>query len=134
MSHHIAWEQHSKTVTTTIRDITPEGVKMEVNYQGKVSGKLAGMTTGTTTIISKIDGSSTWEDKLMGMTEKGEMFVAWGKGTGKMTSPGMTSWEGESQAMSQSPDLHWLNNLKFKVSGTADLAKGEAHGQFADGK
>jgi hypothetical protein len=134
MSHHIAWEQHSKTVTTTIRDITPEGVKMEINYQGKVSGKIAGMTTGTTTVVSKLDGSSTWEDKLMGMTEKGEMFVAWGKGTGKMTTPGKTTWEGESQAMSQSPDLHWLNNLKFKVSGTADFAKGEAHGEFADGK
>jgi len=134
MTHHAAWEQHSKTVSTTIRDITPEGVKMEINYQGKVSGKFAGMTTGTTTIVSKLDGSSTWEDKLIGMTEKGDMFVAWGKGTGKMTSPGMTSWEGEAQAMSQSPGLSWLNNAKFKSSGTADLAKGEAHGEFADAK
>jgi len=134
MSHHIAWEQHSKTVTTTIRDITPEGVKMELNWQGKATGKLAGMTTGTTTIVSKTDGSSTWEDKLIGMTEKGEMFVAWGKGTGKMTTPGTTVWEGEAQAMSQSPGLSWLNNMKFKSTGTADMAKGEAHGQFADSK
>jgi hypothetical protein len=121
-------------VTTTIRDITPEGVKMEINYQGKISGKFAGMTTGTTTVIAKPDGSSTWEDKLMGMTEKGDMFVAWGKGTGKMTTPGVTTWEGESQTMSQSPSLSWLNNMKFKGTGTADLAKGEAHGQFSDSK
>lgn len=134
MSHHVAWEQRSKTVSTSVREITPEGVKLEMNWQGKATGKVDGMTTGTTTIISKPDGSSTWEDKMIGMTAKGEMFVAWGKGTGKMTSPGITTWEGESQAMSQSPSFAWLNNLKFKSTGTADLAKGEAHGQFAESK
>ncbi|HTT45863.1 MAG TPA: hypothetical protein VMH38_07635 [Thermoplasmata archaeon] len=134
MSDHISWEQRSKTVSTTVREITPEGVKFESNYQGQVSGKFTGMTTGTTVVIAKPDGTSTWEDKLFGMTAKGEMFVAWGKGTGKMTAPGVTVWEGEAQAMSQSPALAWLNNLKFKTTGKADMAKGEAHGQFAETK
>ena len=63
-----------------------------------------------------------------------ESILEFYRSPGKMTSPGMTAWEGESQAMSQSPGLTWLNNSKFKVMGTADLAKGEAHGQFADSK
>jgi hypothetical protein len=130
MAEDTAWEQHSKTVTTAVREITPDGIKLEFNYEGKTSGRVKAQTNGTTTVWAKPDGSSTWEDKLLGMTSNGDMFVAWGKGTGRMTTPGTTTWEGEVQTMSQSPGLSWLNNLRFKATGTADMGKGESRGQF----
>ena len=124
------WEQHSKTVSTTVRDISKDGIKFEINHTAETSGKLKGHVTGTTTIWMKTDGSSEWEEKNMGMTAEGDFFAGWGKGTGKMTGPGATSWEGEVHVMSQAPKLAWLNEAKIWASGTADQAKGESHAKF----
>ena len=130
MADESVWEMHTKTTSTAVREITPEGIKLEFNYQGQTSGKLKASVMGTTTVWAKPDGSSTWEDKLMGMTMTGEMFAGSGKGSGKMSAPGTTAWEGEAQLMSQSPGLNWVNNLKFRATGSADMAKGESKGSF----
>lgn len=122
-------EHATKTTTTTVREITPQGVTLEVNYTGEISGKLKAMSMGTTTIWMKTDGSSTWEDKLIANTHDGQMFVGMGKGTAKMMAGGKQEWSGESQMMSSSENLKWLND-KFKVAGVADPAKGGGSGKW----
>jgi hypothetical protein len=123
------WEQQTKSTSTAIREINPDGVKIEVNYHGEVTGKLKAMTMGTTTIWMKSDGTSTWEDKLIGNTPEGDMFVGTAKGTGKMAAGGRQDWTGETQLMSASPKLSWLNG-KYHASGVADPQKGGSSGKF----
>lgn len=130
MAEDPAWEQHVKTVTTTVRAISAEGVTLEMNYQGETKGKLKAQITGTMTLWTKPDGTWTWEDKLLGGTATGDRFVGWGKGSGKPTGGASMGWEGEFQTMSASPALSWLNNAKFRVHGAGDGTGPEAKIQF----
>ena len=123
------WEQTKKSTSTSIREINPDGVKIEINYTGEISGKVQAMSMGTTTVWLKTDGTSTWEDKLIANTHDGDMFVGTAKGTGKMSAGGKQDWVGETQLMSTSPKLAWIN-AKFRGAGTADPAAGGSHGKF----
>jgi hypothetical protein len=119
-------EMRSKTVTTTVKDISPSGVTLELNSEGQSKGKINAQGIATTTVVMKTDGTSTWENKGIFNTNDGDMLVIWGKGTGKSVSPSAQAWEGEMHAMSQSPKLAWLNNAKLWTEGKGDRAKNES--------
>jgi hypothetical protein len=84
----------------------------------------------TVTSWQKTDGTSEWEVKGIATTSEGDMFVGWGKGTGKQTGPTTFEVEGEMTMMSQSPKLAWLNNAKVWAEGVGDQAKGDFVGRF----
>jgi hypothetical protein len=119
-------EIRSKTAGTTIKDISPSGITMELNSEAQTKGKFNAQGVATTTVVMKTDGTSTWENKGMLFTNDGDMLVIWGKGTGKSVSPTAQAWEGEMHAMSQSPKLAWLNNAKLWTEGTGNRAKNES--------
>ena len=123
-------ETHSKIMGVTILDITQDGVKMQINGTGQSKGKYNSNDMSTTTVVNKVDGTSTWESKGIQNTHDGEMLVTWGSGTGKPTGPGSSSWEGEMHIMTQSSKLGWMNNAKFWVEGSGDMAKGESHAKI----
>ncbi len=113
-----------KTSSWTIKEITPNGVKMEMNDEGQITGKYNANFMETTTVNMKPDGTSTWESKGL-HTSGADMLVVMGKGTGKQINPTTTTFEGELTYMTQSPKLAWLNNTKGWCEGTAN--QGERH-------
>jgi hypothetical protein len=120
-------ETHSKISGTTIRDISQNGIKLEINSSGQSNGKYESNDMSTTTVTMKTDGSSEWESKGIQMTKDGEMLAVWGNGTGRPIGPTSQSWEGELHVMTQSPKLAWMNTAKFWIEGSGDQAKGESH-------
>jgi hypothetical protein len=84
----------------------------------------------TTTVVNKVDGTSTWESKGVQNTHEGEMLVMWGSGSSKPTGPTTQMWEGEMHVMTKSTKLAWMNNAKFWIEGSGDMSKGESHAKL----
>jgi hypothetical protein len=123
-------ESNSKIAGTTIRDISQNGIKMEINSMGETKGKYHSNDISTTTVWNKTDGTSEWESKGIQNTRDGDFIAVWGKGTGKSTGPTAQSWEGEMHFMTQSPKLAWMNTANFWIQGSGDMAKGESHAKI----
>lgn len=122
----LLYEVKSKNVTVTIKDIGPNGIQMEMNDRGELSGKIHGTHMDTVSVNVKTDGSNEWSVKSIGNTKDGDMFVAWGGGKGKATGPTGATWSGELHFMSQSPKLAYLNNTTGWVEGQGNMATGES--------
>ncbi len=118
-------ELKAKFVSTTIKDVTQDGIKLEVNNQGQVKGKYEAMHMETTTITQKTDGTAEWETKAVETTPQGDYIIVTGAGQGKVIDPTSMKWEGELQYMTMSPKLAWLNGKKVWVDGTGNNVKGE---------
>lgn len=116
---------HGKFVSTTIRDILPDGIKLEINSQGQLTGKYTAGHMETTTITQKMDASADWESKAMEVTPQGDFIVITGKGHGSARDPGSIKWEGEMKYMTMSPRFSWLNNKKILVEGFGNTATGD---------
>lgn len=123
----LLYEIQGKTNSWTVKEITPHGVKMQMNDQGQSTGKLSAGQVNTVDIFMKTDGTSEWESKAVQRTNDGDMVVVSGRGTGRTTSPTTSAWQGELAFMTQSPKLAWLNNTKGWVEGSADNPQGTYH-------
>ncbi len=123
-------EVRGKMLGTTIKEITPHGIRLEINDTGQVSGtKYNANHMETVTVFQRIDGSSDWESKGIQTTREGDMIVVSGRGKGKSTSPTTSTWDGDVVFMTQSPRLSWLNTTKGWVEGSGNLATGEFTGK-----
>ncbi len=127
-------EVHDKSVTTTVRDISETGIKLEQNSTSQAKGKINGQGMSTVSVALKTDGSSEWQLKGIMNTKEGDFLAVWGSGTGKATGPTTASWTGEVHFMSTSPKLAWLNTAKGWVEGSGDQAKGESWGKVYEQK
>jgi hypothetical protein len=114
-------EYRGKTDSFSIRDISANGVKMENNDVGQVTGKYQANFMETVYIHMKTDGTSEWEGKGIQMAGK-DMVVVTGHGKGHAMPDGSVMFEGEQKFMTQSPTLSWLNNVKGWIEGTATQA------------
>ena len=122
----LLYEIKSKNVTTTIKDIGPNGIQLEMNDQGEISGKLHGTHMDTVSVNAKLDGSSDFTVKSIMNTKDGDMVVVTGGGKGKSTNPQTATWQGELHFMTQSPKLAWLNNSTGWVEGQGNMATGQS--------
>jgi len=119
-------EIRGKTVSRSIKDITPLGIRLELNNEGKfVGGKYVANHLETVSVFQSLDGSLQWETKGLDMTTEGETVVISGRGTGKATGPATIWAEGETVYMTQSPKLAWLNTTKGRVEVTSNNQTGE---------
>jgi hypothetical protein len=123
-------ETRAKAAPLTIKEITPFGIRAEYNDVGQFSGVFTANTNDTVTGFLKNDGTSDWEVKGLWSTKEGDIIVANAHGTGKMTGPNTSFNEGEVLFMTQSPKLSYLNNKKWRVEVTGDMATGESHAKF----
>ncbi len=126
----LLYELHAKNVSTTIKDIGPNGIQLEMNDRGEFSGKLHGNHIDTVTVNQKTDGTNEWQLKSIMNTKDGDMVVVWGSGKGRMSGPTTGNWEGELHFMTQSPKLSWLNNSTGWAEGQGNMATGESHGKI----
>ena len=122
-------EVQGKTITRTIKELSPLGVKIEMNDEGQTTGKYNAAHMETVTVFLKTDGTNEWETKGIQTTRDGDFVVVAGRGTGRSTGPTTATWQGDVHFMTQSPKLAWLNTTKGWVEGTGDMAAGTFHGK-----
>jgi hypothetical protein len=114
-----------KVTSRTIKEITPFGVKLELNTEGVVTGELyTAQHMETVNLFQKTDGTFESEARAIETTKEGDVLVISYKGTGRQT--GLTTLWGESQGivMTQSKKLAQLNNARLKAEVNADWATG----------
>ena len=122
----LLYELKSKNNTTTIKDIGPNGIQLEMNGTGEFNGKLHGGLLDTVSVNMKTDGSNEWQVKSILNTKDGDMVVVWGGGKGQMSGPTTGTWSGELHFMTQSPKLSYLNNTTGWVEGQGNMATRES--------
>ncbi len=119
-------ELREKITSRSITDITPLGVRLELNSEGKFAGgKFIATHMETVRVFQNLDGTLEWEVKALEATLEGDIVVLSGKGTGKVTGPTTLGAQGEVVYMTQSPRLSWLNGMKARVEVTSNNATGE---------
>lgn len=117
----------SKVMLNRILEATSNSMKIEINEQGSITGRYTGIQLDTIESTAKSNGSSTWSGKFMQMTDKGDMIVATGSGTGDPASPkGIVKIRGEGEMWTQSTRLANLNNAKWTCEGESNTRKGSS--------
>jgi len=102
-------------------------LKIEINEEGKITGRYVGTQLDTIQNTANPDGTSTWNGKFMHMTNKGDMIVATGSGTGEPASPrGIIKIRGEGEMWTQSTKLANLNGAKWTCEGESNMRKGSS--------
>ena len=115
----------SKVTLNRIIEITNNSVKIEINEKGTITGRYTGTQLATINNTTNQDGTSSWSGKFMQMTNKGDMIVATGSGTGEpANSKGIVKIRGEGEMWTQSPRLANLNGAKWRCEGESNIKKG----------
>ena len=120
-----------KILSTTIKEITPFGVKLELNLAGQVAGGLyTAQHIETVSIFQKSDWTSETEARAIETTKEGDVLMFSYRGTGKPS--GLTTVWAESEAiiMTQSPRLAQLNNTRIRAEVTGDFATGDVQVKY----
>jgi hypothetical protein len=120
-----------KVLSRTIKEITPFGVRLELNLEGQVTGELyGGQHMETVSLFQKTDGTFENEARAVETTKEGDVLVISFKGTGKQT--GLTTlWgEGEGVVMTQSKKLAQLNGSRIRTEVNADYATGSVEVKY----
>jgi len=123
-------EDRVKATPMTIKEVTPFGIRIEYNNVGEFKGVYNANVNDTVTGFLKNDGTIDWEVKGLQYTKEGDLVIFTGHGTGKVTGPTTNKGEAEIVFVTQSPKLSWLNNRKWRVDVTGDMATGESLGKF----
>jgi hypothetical protein len=123
-------ELRGKSVTTTIKEITPFGVRIATNATGQFTGKYTAPYMDTVNISLNRDGTAQYEMKAIQNTMEGDFVIVTSRGDGKSTSPTTMEFEGEVAYMTQSQKLAWLNTTKGWIEGTANNATGEVQAKI----
>ena len=117
-------EVKEKTTTVTVKDFTPLGIRAEYNLQGEVKGKYNARHIETVTVLFKPDGTVEYEARGINTTSDGEIVLETAKGKGTMGTP-TGPFEGETTFQTASKKLAWLNTVKARHQGTANLMTDE---------
>jgi hypothetical protein len=115
-----------KMVGRTIKEISPFGIRLELNLEGQISGELyTAQHMETVSLFQKTDGTFESEARAIETTREGDLLVISYRGTGKQT--GLTTLWGQSEGiiMTQSKKFAQLNNSRIKAEVTADIATGD---------
>ena len=100
-------------------------MKIEINDEGTITGRYTGTQLATIDNTANQDGTSSWSGKFMQMTNKGDMIVTTGSGTGEhANSKGIVKIRGEGEMWTQSPRLANLNGAKWTCKGESNIRKG----------
>src|SRR5256886_14105859 len=130
MKGELLFEFKAKNNSTSIKYIGPNGVQLQMNDHGEVSGKYPSGHIDTVSVNLKTDGTNEWQLKSIHNTKDGDIVVVWGGGKGRMTSSQTGTWDGEVHFMTQSPKLAWLNNSTGWVERQGKMFTGESSGKI----
>jgi hypothetical protein len=117
----------SKVTLNRILEATSNSAKIEINEEGSITGRYSGIQLDTIESTANPDGTSTWSGKFMHMTNKGDMIVATGSGTGESASQkGIVKIRGEGEMWTHSTSLASLNGAKWTCEGESNTRKGSS--------
>jgi hypothetical protein len=123
-------ELRGKTVTTTVKSVSPFGVNLSSNGVGQFTGKYAAAQTETMNLSLNRDGTVQYEVKAIQNTIEGDFVVVTSVGHGKSTGAPTTALEGEVVFMTDSAKLAWLNTTKGWAEGSVNNVTGEYQAKF----
>ncbi len=91
MKGELLFEFKAKNNSTTIKDIGPSGIQLEMNDHGDVSGKYHAGHIDTVSVNLKTDGTNEWQLKLHFMTQSPKLAwlnnsTGWVEGQGNMST------------------------------------------------
>ena len=118
-------ELSEKTTSVTIREFTPEGVRISYNNQGQIKGQYDATHMETVDAMFKPDGTYEFEARGLEQTDDGDMVLIRAKGVGRQVSPTTIQAEGEATYQTASKKLAWLNSAKGRFEGTYNAPTGE---------
>ncbi len=125
MDKELLFEGKEKTMAINLKDITQEGVKLDIMVSGKVSGKMNGMIMTTHSSLMKPDGTGSADVKSMIFSE-GEGIMIMGKANGRMVDPApIQKIEENLTFMTTSKKYAYLNTTKGMADASYNLATGE---------
>ena len=117
----------SKVTLNRILEITNNSMKLEINEKGTIAGRYTGNQLATIDNTANQDGTSSWSGKFMQVTNKGDMIVATGSGTGgPPNTKGIVKIRGEGDMWTQSIRLVNLNGAKWTCEGKSNIRKGRS--------
>src|SRR5215813_1982119 len=116
-----------KVTLNRVLEVTNNSVKIEINDEGTISGRYKGTQISTIDNSVNQDGTSSWNGKFMQMTNKGDMIVATGSGTGEPpNSKGIVKIRGGGEMWTHSIRLANLNGAKWTSEGENNIRKGRS--------
>src|ERR1017187_367329 len=80
-------EARGKSVTTTIKEVSPLGVKIVTNGTAQFTGKYTASQMETVNVSMNRDGTSQFDMKAIQNTLEGDFVVIASRGSGKSTGP-----------------------------------------------
>ena len=117
----------ANATSSRILEISQNGIRAEMTNKGTITGKYRGVHWDTVEIQWKLDGSSSWQVKMIEMTDKGDMLVGTGSGTGEpANSRGIAKLRGEGTLMTSSPRLAELNGKRWVCEVDNNVLSGKA--------
>ncbi len=122
-------ELAEKTTSVTIKEFTPEGVRISYNLQGKTRGQYEAAHMETVDAMFKPDGTYEFEARGLDQIDDGDMVLIRAKGTGTPVSPTSIHAVGEATYQTLSKKLDWLNSAKGRFEGTYNTQTGEFIGK-----
>jgi hypothetical protein len=125
MTEEFLGELVEKTTTVTIKEFTPDGVKLTYNLQGTTRGQYEAAHMETVDAFFKPDGTFDFEARGIDQLQDGDVVLILGKGTATTVSPTSVHAIGEATYMTRSKKFDWLNSSKGRFEGTYDPSTGE---------
>ena len=117
----------SKVTLNRILEITNNSVKIEINDEGTITGRYTGTQLATIDNTTNQDGTSSWSGKFMQVTDRGEVILTTGSGTGEPpNSKGIVKIRGEGEMWTQSARLANLNGAKWTCEGESNVRNGSS--------
>jgi hypothetical protein len=125
MDKELLFEIKEKTSAVSIKEFSPEGIKLDINVSGKVSGKISGLIITTHNALMKPDGTGNADVKSL-IFSNGESIIVMGKANGKLVDPApIQKIEENLTFMTTSKNLAYLNTTKAWADATYNVALGE---------
>jgi hypothetical protein len=115
-------ELSAKTTSVAVKEFTPQGVRIEQDQQGMISGKYTAQHIETAHILLSQDGSGAADGLAMEFTPEGDFILVRGRARGTPIGGGKFRIEAEVTYQTASQRLAWLNNTKARAEGTGDFS------------
>ncbi len=118
-------ELKAKNTTRTVKDFSPEGIRLEDNLEGESKGVYNASFYGTINLLAKPDGTIDYEVRQIDTTSDGDTVLLYFKGKSIIENPTHNKFVGENTFQTSSKNLAWLNGIKARHEGEYNPVAGE---------
>jgi len=118
-------ELTSKNTTRSIKDFSPEGIRLESNLEGEAKGVYNAKFYATITMLVKPDRTIDSEVRQIHTTSDGDTVLVYYKAASSIVSPTQNKFARETTFQTSSKKLAWLNGIKSRHEGEYNPVTGE---------